>query len=167
MGKARPGELPLGADRHRAADASHSDHIGDLGEVAQQSWLGAARRRSTFTGRQRPTPTSWPEDAEGDIFGSSGTTEVVKGFAQAYNADAAFRIVHHGTDYLPPEGARMIGHDIPKPGAEEAVTVFDKDGLKIEAFLVSHDPAERPTAIASPIKGASPSSAATPRRCRT
>jgi len=67
---------------------------------------------------------------------------VAKGFAQAYNADAAFRIVHHGTDYLPPEGARMIGHDIPKPGAEEAVTVFDKDGLKIEAFLASHDPAE-------------------------
>ena len=30
----------------------------------------------------------------------------------------------------------------PKPGAEEAVTVFNKDGLKIEAFLVSHDPAE-------------------------
>ncbi|MGE3529590.1 MAG: hypothetical protein AB7G54_09190, partial [Methyloceanibacter sp.] len=40
------------------------------------------------------------------------------------------------------EGARMIGHDVPKPGAEEAVTVFDKDGHKNEAFLVSHDPAE-------------------------
>lgn len=26
----------------------------------------------------------------------------------------------------------MIGHDIPKPGAKEAVPVFDKDGLKIE-----------------------------------
>ncbi len=36
----------------------------------------------------------------------------------------------------------MIGHDIAKPGVEEAVTVLDRDGLKIEAFLVSHDPAE-------------------------
>jgi hypothetical protein len=31
---------------------------------------------------------------------------------------------------MPPEGARMIGHNLPKPGAEEAVTAFDKDGLK-------------------------------------
>ncbi|MGZ8401565.1 MAG: hypothetical protein ACXWVI_09735 [Methyloceanibacter sp.] len=46
--------------------------------------------------------------------------------------NAAFRIVHHDTEYMPPEGARMIGHDIPKPGAKEAVPVFDKDGLKIE-----------------------------------
>ena len=37
----------------------------------------------------------------------------------------------------------MIGMISRKPGAEEAVTVFDKGGLKIKAFLVSHDPAER------------------------
>jgi len=35
-----------------------------------------------------------------------------------------------------------VGSAGAKSGAEEAVTAFDKDGLKIEAFLVSHDPAE-------------------------
>ena len=120
----------------------HSDHLGDLGEVAQQSWIGGRKTPIDIYGPPAPDAYTLPQDAEGDIFGTSGTTDVVKGFAQAYNADAAFRIVHHDPEYMPPEGARMIGHDIPKPGAEEAVTIFDRDGLKIEAFLVSHDPAE-------------------------
>ena len=89
----------------------HSDHIGDLGEVAQQSWIGGRKTPIDIYGPPAPDAYKLPQDAEGDTFGTSGTTEVVKGF-------------------------------IPKPGAEEAVTVFDKDGLKIEAFLVSHDPAE-------------------------
>lgn len=120
----------------------HSDHIGDLGEVAEQGWIGGRKTPIDIYGPPAVDAYKLPEDAEGDMFGTSGTADVVKGFAQAYNPDAAFRIVHHDTDYMPPEGARMIGHDIPKPGAEEAVPVFDKDGLKIEAFLVSHDPAE-------------------------
>ncbi len=36
----------------------------------------------------------------------------------------------------------MIGHDIARPGPEESVTVYDHDGLKIQAFLVDHDPVE-------------------------
>ena len=36
----------------------------------------------------------------------------------------------------------MIGHDVPTPGADELVTVYDQDGLKISAFLVNHDPVE-------------------------
>jgi ribonuclease Z len=120
----------------------HSDHIGDLGEVAVQSWLAGRKGPIDIYGPPAPDAYALPKDAEGEVFGTSGTAKAVEGFAEAYNADAAFRIVHHGADYLPPEGARMIGHDIAKPGAEEAVTVYDKDGLKIEAFLVSHDPAE-------------------------
>ena len=120
----------------------HSDHLGDLGEVAQQSWIGGRKTPINIYGPPAPDAYTLPQDAEGDTFGTSGTTDVVKGFAQAYNADAAFRIVHHDPEYMPAEGARMIGHNIPKPGAEAAVTVLDKDGLKIEAFLVSHDPAE-------------------------
>lgn len=30
----------------------------------------------------------------------------------------------------------MIGHVVARPGPEEAVTVYDRDGLKISAFLV-------------------------------
>lgn len=120
----------------------HSDHLGDLGEVAVQSWIGGRTTPLEVYGPPAPDAYALPQDAEGETFGASGTEDVVKGFAQAYNANAAFRIVHHEPEYMPPEGARMIGHDIPKPGAEDAVTVLDKDGLKIEAFLVSHNPAE-------------------------
>jgi ribonuclease Z len=120
----------------------HSDHIGDLGEVAVQSWIGGRTVPLEIYGPPAPDAYALAKDAEGDSFGTSGTEAVVKGFAQAYNSDAAFRIVHHLTQYLPPEGARMIGHDIAEPGLEEAVTVYDKDGLKIAAFLVAHDPAE-------------------------
>jgi ribonuclease Z len=31
---------------------------------------------------------------------------------------------------------------VARPGPEEAVTVYDRDGLKISAFLVNHDPVE-------------------------
>ena len=71
----------------------------------------------------------------------AGTEDVVKGFAEAYNSDAEFRIAQ-GHELVPAEGARMIGHDVARPGPEEAVTVYDKDGLKISAFLVNHDPVE-------------------------
>ena len=43
---------------------------------------------------------------------------------------------------MPAEAARMIGHDVARPGPEEKVTVYDRDGLKISAFLVNHDPVE-------------------------
>jgi len=119
----------------------HSDHIGDLGELATQSWLGGRKVPLEVYGPPAPDGKERTTDAEGETFGTSGTEQVVKGFAEAYNADAEFRIAQ-GHELVPTEGARMIGHDIPKPGPEEAVTVYDKDGLKIEAFLVNHDPAE-------------------------
>jgi ribonuclease Z len=119
----------------------HSDHIGDLGEVATQSWLGGRQVPLEVYGPPAPDAKERTTDAENDTFGASGTADVVKGFAQAYNADAEFRIAQ-GHELTPTEGARMIGHDIPKPGPEEAVTVYDKDGIKIEAFLVNHDPVE-------------------------
>jgi ribonuclease Z len=40
VGQARPGELPPAQIDTVLLTHLHSDHIGDLGEVAQQSWLG-------------------------------------------------------------------------------------------------------------------------------
>jgi ribonuclease Z len=119
----------------------HSDHIGDLGEVATQSWLGGRKVPLQVYGPPAPEPAERTTDAEGETFGVSGTEAVVEGFAQAYNSDAEFRIAQ-GHDLVPTEAARMIGHDFPRPGPEEAVTVYDRDGLKISAFLVNHDPVE-------------------------
>ena len=116
----------------------HSDHIGGLGELATQSWLGGRSVPLQVYGPPAPEPTERTTDAEGETFGTSGTEDVVKGFAEAYNADAEFRIAQ-GHELVPTEAARMIGHDIARPGPEEAVTVYDRDGLKISAFLVNHD----------------------------
>jgi ribonuclease Z len=116
-------------------------HIGDLGELATQSWLGGRKVPLNVYGPPAPQPSERVSDAEGDVLGAAGTEEAVKGFAEAYNADADFRIAQ-GHDLVPTEAARMIGHDIARPGAEEAVTVYDQDGLKIQAFLVNHDPVE-------------------------
>lgn len=132
----------------------HSDHIGDLGEVATQSWIGGRTVPIQIYGPPAPDAYALPKDDEGDIFGTSGTEAVVKGFAQAYNSDAAFRIVHHLTDYLPPEGARMIGHDIKKPGPEEAVTVMTKTGSRSQPSSWRTIRPSQPTATASTIRAA-------------
>jgi ribonuclease Z len=119
----------------------HSDHIGDLGELATQSWLGGRKIPLNVYGPPAPPESERTTNAEGETLGENGTEKAVTGFAQAYNSDAEFRIAQ-GHDLVPTEAARMIGHDIPAPAAEESVTVYDQDGLKISAFLVNHDPVE-------------------------
>ena len=119
----------------------HSDHIGDLGELATQSWLGGRKVPLNVYGPPAPPETERTTNAEGETLGENGTEKAVAGFAQAYNADAEFRIAQGGP-LVPTEAARMIGHDIPAPAAEESVTVYDQGGLKISAFLVNHDPVE-------------------------
>lgn len=120
----------------------HSDHIGDLGEFAVQSWINGRDKPLDIWGPVAlPEPTA-DHDSHGKAFGTSGVLDVVNGFAKAYDADAAYRILHHGADYLIPDGADMVGHQIPTPAVDELVTVYDKDGLKISAFLVNHHPIE-------------------------
>jgi len=134
--------LPAGAIDAVLLTHLHSDHIGDLGEFAVQSWIAGRKTPLDIWGPAHlPEPTKAADD-NGRHFGTSGTLDVVKGFALAYDADAAYRIDHHGADYLIPNGADMVGHEIPTPKIDELVTVYDKDGLKISAFLVDHSPVE-------------------------
>jgi ribonuclease Z len=120
----------------------HSDHIGSLGEFAVQSWIGGREVPLEVYGPGKLEGSKPPLNAEGHAYGSSGTVEVVQGFSEAFDSDSGYRILHHGTDYLSPEGARMIGHEIARPAPNTLVPVFDKDGLKISAFLVNHHPVE-------------------------
>ena len=99
----------------------HSDHIGDLGNLALQGWIA---------GRKRPL----------DVYGPQGTDTVVTGFGQVFKADAGFRIAHHGADYLIPAGDEVNAHIISAPGPRDAVPVYARDGLVITAFLVDHYP---------------------------
>ena len=118
----------------------HSDHIGDLGEFAVQSWI-AGRKAPLDVWGPAALPAPAPEaDDEGHKFGTKTVLDVVDGFVEAYDEDAAYRIIHHGADYLSPNGADMVGHEIPTPKVDELVSVYDRDGLNISAFLVDHGP---------------------------
>ncbi len=99
----------------------HSDHIGDLGNMALQGWLA---------GRKTPL----------DVYGPTGTDDVVAGYALVFKADAGFRIAHHGTAYLVPRGEEVDAHVIALPPPEGSVVVYSRDGLVISAFLVDHRP---------------------------
>lgn len=131
----------------------HSDHMGDLGEFGVQTWIGGRTKPLSVTG-----PTALPEPAEaadsnGHKFGTKGTEDVVAGLTLAYDADAAYRILHHGADYLLPDGAMLQGHNIVTPQKNELVTVYDKDGLKISAFLVDHMPVQPAYGFRAEYKG--------------
>ena len=102
----------------------HSDHIGDLGEYDLQTW-GA--------GRPGPLP----------VFGPPGVERVVAGFAEAYAADARYRIAHHGPELMSPAAEPMEAHPIALGGGGEiegSAVVLEEDGLRITAFLVDHRP---------------------------
>ena len=96
--------------------------------------------RSRSMARRRPKARSAPPTPRARPSAPPAPRQVVKGFAEAYNADAEFRIAQ-GHELVRPGRA----HDRPRrpeAGPEEAVTVYDKDGLEFEAFLVNHNPAE-------------------------
>jgi ribonuclease Z len=99
----------------------HSDHIGELGEAMTQSWLAGGRETSL------------------DVYGPEGVTDVVEGFLQAYSRDQIYRTAHHGQQYMPKEGANMTAHPV-YPSIGEDVEVFNKDGLRVIAIQVDHEP---------------------------
>ncbi len=114
--------VPTGALSAVLLTHFHSDHIGDLGEAITQSWIA---------GRNKPL----------DIYGPTGTARVVDGFNQAYSADADYRTLHHGDDYMPRAAAPAVAHELALGDAQDADTVvFDRDGLRVTMFRVHHDP---------------------------
>jgi ribonuclease Z len=98
----------------------HSDHIGELGEWATQSWI--AGRKQAF-----------------HVFGPTGVKRVATGFQQAYGLDDEYRIAHHGAEHLPPSATEWTIHEFPV-GQGEAVVIHREGGLTIEAFAVDHAP---------------------------
>jgi ribonuclease Z len=94
----------------------HSDHIADLGEVRLQTWVA---------GRNAPMP----------VYGPPGVARVVNGFNEAYALDDGYRTRHHGAALLPPDAVALVPHAV-MPGV-----VFERDGLKVTAVRVKHEPA--------------------------
>lgn len=96
----------------------HSDHIGDLSEVNLNTWFGG-----------RTAPLS--------VYGPEGVERVVAGENEALALDTLYRIAHHGEQVMPPQTAGMTAFSF--DGSAPHV-VFEKDGLKVTAFPVKHDP---------------------------
>lgn len=99
----------------------HSDHIGDLGEAITQSWLA---------GRAKPL----------EVYGPPGVEKVVAGFAQAYSLDVDYRIAHHTEQILPRAASGAVSREVRLQTADAAATVFERNGLRVIAFKVEHDP---------------------------
>lgn len=98
----------------------HSDHIDGFGPLMLFHWT---RGSSTA-----PLP----------VYGPSGVEAIVDGFNAAYATDNSYRIAHHGTQVVPPGGAGGIARPFEITGP--ATLVLERDGLKITAFTVNHDP---------------------------
>ena len=101
----------------------HSDHIGGLGEMMLVRWAG--------TGNSQPV----------EVFGPQGVESVVEGFNRAYDLDKAYRVAHHGADFVPPSGAGGVARPFTLPEGEETrQTILERDGLTVTAFSVDHSP---------------------------
>jgi len=100
----------------------HSDHIADLGQVINRSWI---------SGRTHPL----------DIYGPEGIQQVVDGFEQVYALDAGYRAEHHGEN-MQLENRRVRVNVFNFASLEEAVTILEEDGLTVSSFSVEHQPAE-------------------------
>ena len=99
----------------------HSDHITELGEAVTQSWMKG--RSGTL-----------------DVYGAEGVEQVVAGFDAAYALDRKYRTAQYGSN-MPGEAGRMQAHTVKLPAADEAAVVIEKNGLRVTAFAVDHQPA--------------------------
>ena len=102
----------------------HSDHIDGLGEMGTIRWAGGDNNS--------PLP----------VYGPNGVERVVDGFNTAYAQDFSYRHEHHGDTVAPLSGAGLEARPFDKPAMGELETVYDADGLKVEALAVDHSPVE-------------------------
>ncbi|WP_417488557.1 MBL fold metallo-hydrolase [Maricaulis sp.] len=103
----------------------HSDHIGGLGDLALQRWIGE--------GHNEPLP----------VHGAAGVETIVAGFNQAYAIDATYRTAHHGETIAPPAGFGMEARPFAIAGFDQTapVKLLENGGLTIWAVAVDHAPA--------------------------
>lgn len=115
--------VPMGEIEAVLLTHFHSDHIGDLGDLMMQRWVGAANTEPVT------------------VYGPEGVARVVAGFNDAYRLDSSYRTAHHGVGIAPPLGAGGRAVTVPLGEAPDADTVvLDDEGLRITMFRVDHDP---------------------------
>lgn len=98
----------------------HSDHIDGLGPLMLFHWTRGASAA--------PLP----------IYGPAGVEAVVAGFNAAYAINDGYRTAHHGEQVAPASGGGAEAQPFDLAG--EVGVVFERDGLRITAFAVDHEP---------------------------
>lgn len=99
----------------------HSDHIGGLPDLILQRWVAASSRE----------PLS--------IFGPPGVARVTEGLTQAFAADHAYRVEHHGAAIVPPAGGHGSAREFTL-GADGRAILINSPELQLVAFEVDHGP---------------------------
>ena len=98
----------------------HSDHISDIADFHQGTWLNGQR-----SSKQK-------------VFGPEGVQLLTDGIELAYTKDYFFRNEHHG-DVIAP--LNIVGFDTHTVNLNNPVLI-DNEDLKITAYSVSHDPVD-------------------------
>lgn len=112
--------FPLVATEEIFLTHLHSDHLDGLGQMLLGTWVNSPR--------QAPTTVSGP----------AGTSQIVDGFNMAYQIDSTYRTAHHGKAVANPASFGAVAREIDLSGGSQVV--YNKDGVTITAFNVSHEP---------------------------
>jgi ribonuclease Z len=99
----------------------HNDHIADLGEVMQRSYI---------MGRENDLV----------IYGPTGVENLVAGFNMVYVGDSHNRTAHHGEELMPLEYQFATASEFDADLDE--VVVYENEGVVVTAFKVAHPPIE-------------------------
>lgn len=115
-----PMGFPIGRTDQIFLTHLHSDHFDGLGEMLLGTWING--------GRSTPTPVTGPV----------GTSKVVDGINMAYQIDSTYRTAHHGDAIANPAGFGAFASEIDI--SSDSSIILEKDGVRITAFKVSHEP---------------------------
>jgi ribonuclease Z len=64
-----------------------------------------------------------------EVYGPPGVDAVVLGFSAAYGLDARYRVAHHGTEAMPPDGALLVAKPLELPAPDESAVVLEGEVL--------------------------------------
>jgi len=120
----------------------HSDHVIGVPDLMLSPWSAAPERKVPL-----------------EIWGPVGTRDMMRHLEEAFAFDIHMR--RDVDESFSPEGIKTLAHDI-RPGK-----VYEKNGVTVTAFLVSHGLVSRRTGIAWIMQGGRSRSQATRARTTT
>jgi ribonuclease Z len=111
----------------------HSDHMMDLPSLISRSWLMGRNHDLHF-------------------YGPSGTNDMSRTIDQFLRIENGYRLAHHGEEIMDTSKAKAIPHEF-VCNESGVVIVYEKDGIRIKAFEVNHEPIEPAVGYALEYKG--------------